>query len=187
MVDRSYDSKLIEDSLSVLSFLEELSKQSLQKTSKKKIEDFRKDNIIWFYDLPFDDPDIGGCWKEWIQTSQTELDSRPKAWLTVKKPKSEEPPIPEKCKPWVNKRSNSSEKPGLNKTITLNNYELFIQDYPDVQSEWEKYLQTQWIPWNKKERFIINCFDFINLYNKKKKDMSLSSLLVFYIGRAIIF
>jgi very-short-patch-repair endonuclease len=120
------------------------------------------EEVVWFSSVPRDK----NCFTQaWGRSEDHETD----AWLEVKARKEPSlPEVPGVCKDWVDPDtlSDTSKPPQLVAETTLEipnpawtegsdepktmPTEAMLADYPDVQSAWDKYLESDWHLWARK-------------------------------------
>lgn len=144
---------------------------ALAKVNTKTIRNLSEyQSILWFHEIPSESK---YCFSRATGTAEEYNDD---FWLEIKKfPEPKLPKVPEKCKNWVIPETLRDIKniPELQQAISVRREEQdpetgetfiiiekqTIQDRPDVQREWETYLDKQWLPWT----------DLYNRYNAVQK------------------
>ncbi|MCA9469849.1 MAG: AAA family ATPase [Nitrospira sp.] len=114
-------------------------------------------NILWLHEIPHEK----GC--ETLAWGTNE-DVGTDIWLEVQKTNEPGlPQVPESIKQWVKSETlkNTDDFPELHSTITVQGEmkaseenpppicyeERKLEDYPDIQQKWHRYLDEQWVPW----------------------------------------
>ncbi|MBN1806318.1 MAG: AAA family ATPase [Sedimentisphaerales bacterium] len=112
------------------------------------------DNVLWFSDVPFKKSCFTQAWGL--------SEEMPEVWLYIRKePEPPVPDVPEECEDWIKKETlyQSEELPQLYSTISQTIEEkigdelipktihLNLDDFPNVQSKWDKYLEKEWLSW----------------------------------------
>ncbi len=139
--------------LRLIKYLHELA--SLRTHIIRDVENY--ENILWLHEIPFEK----GCFTQaWGKNEDIGTD----IWVEIQKTDEPAlPKIPETCETWVNRESltNTGDLPKLFSTITIqvevqspeegppqSSYEeRKLEDYPEVEQEWNRYLEEQWEPW----------------------------------------
>lgn len=132
--------------------------QELASLRTKIIRDVKTyENVLWLHEIPNEK----GCFTQaWGINEDIGTD----IWVEVQK--SDEPAlpkIPKTCEAWVNREelTNTEDLPKLFSTITVqvevqspeegppqSSYEeRKLDDYPEVEQEWNRYLEEQWKLW----------------------------------------
>lgn len=132
--------------------------QALTSLRTKIVRDIESyENILWLHEIPHEK----GCVTQAWGISE---EIGPDIWIEIQK--TNEPPfpkIPEGCEQWVNKEvlRDTINLPTLFSTIAVQvevqsqeedspqlSYEEWkLEDYPEIQQEWNQYLEEQWLPW----------------------------------------
>ncbi len=129
----------------------------LQRKPVKKISNYQ--HVFWFSDVP----ELSGCYtKAWGDRKGYSED----VWLEVQH--QHEPPVPavpDKCREWVDEKSlkDKSEIPllrdsieryyknpdwsGDSDSLKYISYEEKLDNNPDVDKRWEKFIDDIWLPW----------------------------------------
>ncbi|MHC1623692.1 MAG: AAA domain-containing protein, partial [Candidatus Methanospirareceae archaeon] len=123
----------------------------------RDVSEYKK--ILWLSDIPHEKGCFTSAWGE-------DEDYDPDIWVEVEtydEPKL--PDVPEICKDWIdtNALRNKRELPKLKTEIArlIKNFEYeekscregstlkieYLEEFPDVQKEWERYIEEQWLPW----------------------------------------
>ncbi|HOJ33427.1 MAG TPA: AAA domain-containing protein [Candidatus Hydrogenedentes bacterium] len=123
----------------------------------RDISEYEK--VLWISSVPHE----RGCFtRAWGHDEEHEPDE----WLEVQnQPEPKLPAVPEECESWANLTAlrNKSELPKLLPEITQpiwnpdwNEYSdqpktishtEHIEDHPEVQKAWERYVKDRWLPW----------------------------------------
>lgn len=185
-VGKDSEDQLLARAISLFTFLREV--VSLRAKVVRDLDSYEK--VIWFSDVP-EEPE---CQCVAWPTSDPETASH---WLEVKKPRLHQPPAPpEFVRPWIDETRlrDSSTEPHLYERILADaeapdavdehDSELNVEDYhgpafieiqdcPDVQAGWQKYLDEKWRPWadidrrkQKVHRFYTDLFTLYQLQSK---------------------
>ncbi len=138
-----------------------LLKLATQRT--KLIRDIAEyEKVLWISDVPHQP----NCYTQaWGRDEEHDPDE----WLEVQnRPEPEVPAVPAQCKDWVNRESlrNKNDLPQLFPEITrqIQNpdwregsdqpetipHTERLEDHPDIQRAWERYLEDKWLPWTEK-------------------------------------
>jgi integrase len=141
--------------------LDYLLKLATQRT--KLIRDIAEyEKVLWISDVPHQP----NCYTQaWGRDEEHDPDE----WLEVQnRPEPEVPAVPAQCKDWVNRESlrNKNDLPQLFPEITrqIQNpdwregsdqpetipHTERLEDHPDIQRAWERYLEDKWLPWTEK-------------------------------------
>ena len=123
----------------------------------RDIADYER--TLWISAIPHEK----GCFTQgWGRDEEVDSD----VWVEVQSHREPElPSVPEKCEDWVERSSlrNKADLPELLPKITIEvdnpdreegsdepeyiwRTEL-LQDHPEVQQTWERYVEGQWLPW----------------------------------------
>ncbi len=160
----------------------------------RSLDDYQK--TLWISDIPHESK---YCFvRAWGEQDEPGDDT----WLEVKK--MQEPPVPrvpDVCKDWVKLETlkNIKELPELDQTITKEREEqsaetgetfrvsetLHLQEFPQVQREWETYIDNQWFPWtNRYELYatIHNVYSNLFLIHQELSKLGEQYELVFCLG-----
>ena len=147
------DNPAREQALRLIKYLQAIA--SLRMKIVRDVESYQ--NILWLHDIPHEK----GCVTQaWGVSEDVGID----IWLEVQKTNEPGlPKVPESCKQWVNRETlkNTGDLPELFPTITVQvemkdpeddppqmSYEEWkLEDYPDIQQEWNRHLEEQWLPW----------------------------------------
>lgn len=117
------------------------------------------EQVLWLSDIPHE----RGCFTQaWGRDEEHEPDE----WLEVQNRREPElPAVPAQCKDWVNLAAlrNKNDLPGLLPEITRQipnpdwsedsdqpntiPYTERLEDHPEVQQAWDRYLEDKWLPW----------------------------------------
>lgn len=123
----------------------------------RDIADYQK--VLWVWSIPHE----RGCFtRAWGRDEEDGSDE----WLEVQNRREPElPDVPPQCKDWVNLSAlrNKNCLPELIPEITRQNllpdwgedsdqpktilHTDRLEDHPEVQQAWERYLQDKWLPW----------------------------------------
>ncbi len=139
----------------LVDFLEKLAK--LRSKLVRDINDYP--HVLWIHEIPNEKECFTQFWD-----SNEDIDRE--IWIKVKR--REEPPLPqppEVCKEWINDRSLMNTKdipellskidvklpnPDFRKDSDSDEYiyeERILDDFPHLNSIWEKYIEQHWISW----------------------------------------
>jgi hypothetical protein len=122
----------------------------------RDVEEYQK--VLWISDMPREPKH---CFtRAWGEQEESGDD----IWIEVRK--FAEPPcpkVPDSCRDWVKRDTlrNTNELPELHQTITTQKEErdaetgevflisrtLVIDEFPEVQKDWEAYIDKLWFPW----------------------------------------
>ena len=127
--------------LQIFNYLKEFSK--LRNKPVRDIKNSKKyAEVLWLDEVPrsslFDN------------IIRSDFDKENDYWLKIKKPsepqKPEFPALSENLGKWIVEDSllHTEEHPLLKESIFLNNESLRLEDFPDVQSELEEYIEDEW-------------------------------------------
>ncbi len=130
---------------------------SLRNKLRRDVAEYNK--VLWLSDIPKQK----NCFTQaWGKDQEYSSD----IWIEVQNRKEPElPSIPNKCEGWIEK-SSLRRKEDLPELKSERNYEIKnplwkegnnqneyinitenIEDHPEVQKEWENYLEESWLPW----------------------------------------
>lgn len=144
--------------LRLIKYLQALA--SLRTRIVRDVKDY--ESILWLHEIPREKE----CFTQaWGPNEDIEAD----IWIEVeKRDEPVRPKVPEVCDPWVNKETlkNTEDLPQLFPTIRVEAKaqdqkedtaspayeEQKLEDYPDVQRAWDRYLETLWLPWKELHR-----------------------------------
>lgn len=122
----------------------------------RDLEEFQK--VLWLSEIPREPKH---CFtRAWGEQEESGDDT----WIEVKKfAEPLCPKVPDSCKNWVKRDTlrNTDELPELHQTITTQKEErnaetgetflisrtLVIEEFPEVQKDWEAYVDKLWFPW----------------------------------------
>jgi DNA replication protein DnaC len=117
------------------------------------------ENVVWLSRVPRE----RGCFtRAWAQDEEHEPDE----WVEVQNSREPElPAAPPQCKNWINRSTlrrksdlpellaeiirevpNPDWREGSDQSKTVPRTERLL-DYPDIQQEWDRYVESKWIPW----------------------------------------
>ncbi len=122
----------------------------------RTLDDYRK--ILWVHNIPTE-PKY--CFTQ-ARGQEDEYDGD--VWIEVKKFQEPElSKIPQKCAEWVKQETlrYTKDLPELYNSIVVERKEedpdteeeftvsdtLYLENYPDIQQSWDKYLEKHWMPW----------------------------------------
>ncbi|HDZ21635.1 hypothetical protein LCGC14_0315750 [marine sediment metagenome] len=130
---------------------------SLRYTLVRDIDTYEK--VLWVSDIPREN----GCF---AQAWGRDEDCDPAIWAEVQNRREPElPSVPDQCQDWINKSflRNKSNVPELLPEITrqiknptwregsdepeFTSRTERIEDHPEVQRRWDRYLEERWVPW----------------------------------------
>ena len=110
------------------------------------------DEVLWLHEIPHENGWYSAHW----EGQQERADD---VWVEFKKPKVPECPKPPAiCEGWYLRAdlTNTSEIPVIQTTKYVPATEesdqdspdtLKLEDFPEVEQEWNKYLENKWLPW----------------------------------------
>lgn len=130
---------------------------SLRTKTTRDLSEYPK--ILWIEDIPRQK----GCF---TQAWGRDEDVDSEVWIEIQARREPElPGVPTLCKAWADQSSlrNKSELPVLSPEITrqversagdeisgvpeFGTYVENLADYPEVQQEWDRYIEDRWLPW----------------------------------------
>jgi len=153
-----FDSPTRDRALRLIKYLQALA--SLRTKIVRDIETY--ENILWLHEIPHEKGCVTQAWGNSEEIG-------PDIWLEIQKTNEPHlPNYPESCKGWVNRDAlqDTEDLPELFSTIAvqvevqgpdedssqLSYEERKLEDYPEIQQEWNHYLEEQWLPWVKLHR-----------------------------------
>ncbi len=130
---------------------------SLRTKLVRDIADYER--ILWVSSIPNEK----GCFTQaWGRVEDIDLD----IWIEVQNQREPElPSVPDRCEDWVERTSlrNKADLPELLSKITTQvenpawregtdepeyiSQTERLEDHPEVQRTWERYIEEQWLPW----------------------------------------
>ncbi|MCD4728256.1 MAG: AAA family ATPase [Pirellulales bacterium] len=151
----SSDKKQNEKVVRLIEYLQRIA--SLRSKVVRNIADYER--ILWISDVPHEK----GCFTQaWDRDEEFDSD----IWIEVQNQKEPElPDVPAECKDWAEKASlrNKADFPEFLSEITIQVENLAwqegsdepeylsqterIEDHPEVQRIWERYVEERWLPW----------------------------------------
>ena len=149
----NFDDPVRDRTLRLIQYLQALA--SLRTKIIRDVRDYEK--ILWLHEIPREKECFTQAWGP-------NDDIEPDIWIEVKKrDEPVQPKVPKICDPWVNKETlkNTEDLPELFPTIRVEveeqdkqedlsspvYEEQKLEDYPDVQKAWDRYLENEWLPW----------------------------------------
>lgn len=136
--------------------------QALASLRTKIVRDIQSyENILWLHEIPHEKGCVTQAWGNSEEIG-------PDIWVEVQKTNEPLlPKIPEACEQWVKKEAlnealrDTNNLPTLLSTIAvqvevqgqeedpsqLSYEERKLEEYPEIQQEWNQYLEEQWLPW----------------------------------------
>ncbi len=146
---------LHDKSIRLVEFMKRIAE--LQRKSTKLIENYPQ--VLWLSEIP----KLKGCY---LKSSMSDKDYDDSVWLEIQGRREPQlPSLPKKCFDWVDLESlkNKDEIPMLKDYLPkqgesqiwekaietkLNDIEaLRLEDYPEIEKRWEKYIDEQWLNW----------------------------------------
>ena len=138
--------------------------KSVAALRRRRIPTYGKnDRVLWLHKIS---KDLPNCRSAFLYDNPAEI---PDVWLEVRKKRMPTlPSLPESIKSWVPKEFYDNPEDYIDKDITIlidllldkisipvNNSkenditekEVYLQDHPEVQDTWIKYLEEKWGPW----------------------------------------
>jgi very-short-patch-repair endonuclease len=159
--------------LQIFNYLKEFSKLRSNPVRDIDVQETQYPEKIWLNDIPENELFDNVIRPDFNQDNDY--------WLRVKKPK--EPMKPEFAKfselieRWVDKSTilNKEEEPQLKKFIEINGENVSIEDFPDIQREFQTYINKKWIDdlieYNVKIEYYYKEYDKYDKYNVVYKQL----------------
>ena len=160
----------------------------------RELDEYQK--VLWIHEIPRE-PKY--CFaRSWGETEEHFDD----IWIEVKKfPEPQLPRIPDACKDWVKYETikNINDIPELNETIAVQKVEtdpetgekvivsqrLALTDFPQVQKDWESYVDKFWFPWTEvygRYAAVQNIYSNLFLIHQEQTKLGEQYELVFCFG-----
>lgn len=131
---------------------------SLRSKLFRDIADYEK--VLWISSIPHERECFTQAWGR-------DEEHEPDIWLRVQNRREPElPAVPDRCEDWVNLSAlrNKNDVPKLLPEITRQDpewhgrpahesragspcYTERIEDHPEIQREWDRYVKDKWLPW----------------------------------------
>lgn len=129
--------------LQIFNYLLEFSKLRSKPARDIESAETQYPEIIWFADIPHHE--IFEC------ITNPNFNQENDYWIKINKPKEPLPPnftkLSDNLETWLTKETLTDENnvPSLKNSIVKNGKEIFLQDNPQIEQEFQKYLNEKWL------------------------------------------